>query len=72
MNDTQMKRISKGWIFRTFPGPWQAYLERPDGKVELLESYRSKPSLNEVATLVREESFKRYAITNDRWMTGRL
>ena len=53
-----LKRISKGWIFRSFPGPWQAYLERPDGTVELLKSYKTKPELREIATLVREESFK--------------
>jgi Domain of unknown function (DUF1995) len=65
-----LKRISKGWIFRSFPGPWLAYLEKPDGKVELLKSYATKPELNAVATLVREESFKRYAINNDRWTPG--
>jgi hypothetical protein len=67
-----LKRISKGWVFRAFPGPWQAYLEKPDGNVELLASYKIKPSLKEVATAVREESFKRYAMGNDRWMSGRL
>lgn len=65
-----LKRISKGWVFRSFPGPWQVYLERPDGSVELMESYKSKPLLRDVATLVREESFKRYAINNDRWSKG--
>ena len=65
-----LKRISKGWVYRAFPGPWQAYLERPDGTVELLTSYKSKPPLREVATLVREESFKRFAISNDRWSQG--
>jgi len=67
-----LKRISKGWVFRAFPGPWEAYLEKPDGTVELLESYKTKPSLRDVSTLVRDESFKRYAINNDRWMGGRL
>lgn len=65
-----LKRISKGWVFRSFPGPWEAYLERPDGTVELLKSYSQKPELREVATLVREESFQRYAINNDRWTPG--
>ena len=65
-----LKRISKGWVFRAFPGPWQAYMERPDGTVELLKSYPNKPSLNEVATLVRDESFKRFAINNDRFAKG--
>ena len=53
-----LKRISKGWVFRSFPGPWEAYLEKPDGTVELLRSYQKKPELREVATLVREESFQ--------------
>mmetsp|Transcript_98995 Transcript_98995/g.285692 ORF Transcript_98995/g.285692 Transcript_98995/m.285692 type:complete len:293 (+) Transcript_98995:178-1056(+) len=65
-----LKRISKGWVFRSFPGPWCAYLERPDGTVELLKSYDKKPELREIATLVREESFQRYAINNDRWTPG--
>eukprot|EP00547_Thalassionema_nitzschioides_P007805 CAMPEP_0194224728 /NCGR_PEP_ID=MMETSP0156-20130528/38024_1 /TAXON_ID=33649 /ORGANISM="Thalassionema nitzschioides, Strain L26-B" /LENGTH=286 /DNA_ID=CAMNT_0038956413 /DNA_START=8 /DNA_END=868 /DNA_ORIENTATION=+ len=65
-----VKRISKGWIYRSFPGPWEAYLERPDGKVELLKSYRTKPELRECAELVRTESFKRFAINNDRWTSG--
>lgn len=50
-----LKRISKGWVFRQFPGPWEAYLEKPDGTVELLKSYKTKPPLREVSTLVRDE-----------------
>jgi len=65
-----LKRISKGWVFRAFPGPWQAIIEKPDGNCEVLKSYKQKPSLREVAELVREESFKRYAIGNDRWSKG--
>jgi Domain of unknown function (DUF1995) len=65
-----LKRISKGWVFRTFPGPWKAYLEKPDGTCELLKSYSAKPSLQEVATIVRDESFRRFAINNDRWSAG--
>lgn len=65
-----LKRISKGWVYRQFPGPWQAYIEKPDGSVELLESYKTKPKLRDVSALVRDESFKRYAINNDRWTQG--
>jgi len=65
-----LKRVSKGWVFRMFPGPWEAYLEKPDGTCELLESYKTKPLLRDLATKVRDESFKRYAINNDRWSPG--
>lgn len=65
-----LKRISKGWVFRSFPGDWQAYIEKPDGSVELLKSYKRKPELREVSELVRNESFKRYAINNDRFAKG--
>jgi hypothetical protein len=65
-----LKRISKGWVFRMFPGPWMAFLEKPDGKVELVETYKTKPQLRDVSTLVREESFRRFAINNDRWTPG--
>ena len=67
-----VKRISRGWVFRAYPGNWLAYLEKPDGGVELLTEYEYKPSLQEIAKEVREESFKRYAVSNDRWMTNRL
>lgn len=65
-----VKRISKGWIYRSYPGPWEAYLEKPDGNVELLKSWKVKPELREAAELVRTESFKRFAINNDRWTSG--
>lgn len=65
-----VKRISKGWVFRAFPGRWEAYLEKPDGSVELLKSYKEKPELREVSALVRDESFKRFAINNDRFSKG--
>ena len=67
-----LKRISRGFVYRSFPGDWEALLEKPDGSVEVLKSYKTKPSLREVSELVRDESFKRYAIKNDRWMSGRM
>ena len=67
-----LKRISKGFVFRAFPGNWEALLEKPDGSVEVLKSYKTKPSLREAAEIVREESFKRYAMGNDRYMSGRM
>ena len=65
-----LKRISKGWVYRAYPGKWQAYLEKPDGDVELLKEYDSKPKLGDVSKEVREESFKRYAMFNDRFAKG--
>lgn len=50
-----LKRISKGWVYRMFPGPWEAYLEKPDGSLEILKSYTNKPTLREVSELVRVE-----------------
>ena len=67
-----LKRITKGWIYRSYPGPWKAYLENPDGTTELIKAFATKPELRIAAELVREESFKRYAINNDRWMSGRM
>lgn len=65
-----LKRVSKGWVYRGYPGKWQAYLELPNGGVELLEEYRSKPALREVSERVRAESFGRYGLFNDRYAKG--
>lgn len=50
-----LKRISKGWVYRSFPGDWEAYIEKPDGTVELLQTYSTKPALREVSAIVRDE-----------------
>ena len=67
-----LKRISKGWIYRSFPGPWCAYLETPTGDTELILESADKPELRTMAKAVREESFKRYAMFNDRYMGGKV
>eukprot|EP00612_Vaucheria_litorea_P001965 CAMPEP_0171455796 /NCGR_PEP_ID=MMETSP0945-20130129/2545_1 /TAXON_ID=109269 /ORGANISM="Vaucheria litorea, Strain CCMP2940" /LENGTH=266 /DNA_ID=CAMNT_0011981103 /DNA_START=179 /DNA_END=979 /DNA_ORIENTATION=- len=64
------KRVSKGWAFICSPGPWTAYIEKPDRTVEKLRTYDEKPSLSALSKEVREESFKRYAIFNDRYAPG--
>ena len=58
-----LKRISKGWVFRQYPGPWQvleavhpphlsdssqALVEKPDGTVECVATYNKRPLLREV------------------------
>jgi hypothetical protein len=52
------------------PGKWRAYLEKPDGSIELIKEYATKPSLRVLSTEVREESLKRYGIFNDRFAPG--
>lgn len=65
-----MKRVSKGWIFRCYPGPWQALVERPDGSVQILQTYDKRPLLRDASKVVREYSFKKFAIFNDRYAKG--
>eukprot|EP00904_Undaria_pinnatifida_P007404 jgi/Undpi1/3794/HiC_scaffold_16.g07163.m1 len=62
-----LKRISKGYVFRTHPKPWEATLEKPGGGLEILKKYEDKPLLREAAKLVREESMKKFGMSNDRW-----
>jgi len=65
-----MKRVSKGWIFRCYPGPWQALVERPDGSVQVLATYEKRPLLRDASKVVREYSFEKFAIFNDRYAKG--
>eukprot|EP00189_Rhodosorus_marinus_P008378 CAMPEP_0184752504 /NCGR_PEP_ID=MMETSP0315-20130426/43614_1 /TAXON_ID=101924 /ORGANISM="Rhodosorus marinus, Strain UTEX LB 2760" /LENGTH=321 /DNA_ID=CAMNT_0027231835 /DNA_START=167 /DNA_END=1132 /DNA_ORIENTATION=- len=65
-----LKRISKGWVYKAEGQPWLAYLERPDGSVEILQVSEQRPRLADVSKTLREESFRRYSIYNDRWSPG--
>lgn len=44
-----LKRISKGYVFRASPKPWEALLEKPGGGLEVLGKYNDKPLLRDVA-----------------------
>lgn len=44
-----LKRVSKGYVFRTSPKPWEGLLEKPGGGVEILGKYKDKPLLRDVA-----------------------
>lgn len=44
-----LKRISKGYVFRVSPKPWEALLEKPGGGLEILGKYTDKPLLRDVA-----------------------
>lgn len=44
-----LKRISKGYVFRVSPKPWEALLEKPEGGLEALGKYNDKPLLRDAA-----------------------
>lgn len=66
-----LKRVTRGFVFYEFPGPWTACLETPELEIEILQSFDSTPTLREVSNVVRLESNKRYgAFYNDRYVRG--
>ncbi|GAB0494473.1 hypothetical protein MMPV_005767 [Pyropia vietnamensis] len=71
-----LKRVSKGWILREYPGPWEVWLETPptadlpSGSVELLSATAAKPRLGDVSKALRGVSLNRFGIFNDRWAKG--
>lgn len=44
-----LKRISKGYIFRAHPKPWEACLEKPGGGLEIMQKWKDKPLLRDAA-----------------------
>ena len=71
-----MKRISKGWLYRSYPGNFEIYLEtvNPGELIKVHEFPMGwKASLKEASNICREESDKRgYMFFNDRYMGGKL
>lgn len=66
-----LKRVTRGYAFRAFPGAWRACLERPDLVVEEVGRFEKLPSLREIAGIVRETSNQRYGgLYNDRYVKG--
>lgn len=71
-----LKRVSKGWILREYPGPWEVWLETPptatspSGSVEMLSATAAKPRLGDVSKALRGVSLNRFGIFNDRWAKG--
>jgi len=65
-----LKRVSKGWVFRAYPGKWQALVETPNGTCEILQEYDQRPLLRDVSKLVREYSFENFGLFNDRYAKG--
>mmetsp|Transcript_10140 Transcript_10140/g.10221 ORF Transcript_10140/g.10221 Transcript_10140/m.10221 type:complete len:380 (+) Transcript_10140:92-1231(+) len=68
-----MKRIPKGWIFRTFPGKFQAIIEGPDYEVFQAAQYDKQPTLPVISKASMEASAQKYgAVGNDRIFQQRL
>lgn len=74
-----LKPISKGFVYRAYPGAWQCYLDKPDGGQEKLKDFQSdRPTLGELSQITRSVSQDRYGaamnekFTNDPRMGGRM
>lgn len=66
-----LKRLTRGYAFFSYPGPWRACLEKPDLSIEELKDFEKEPKLREIAAVVREESNRRYGgFYNDRYVRG--
>jgi Domain of unknown function (DUF1995) len=65
-----IRRVTRGYVFRSYPQAWQAVLERPDMSCEVVASFDRLPSLREVASIVRVTSNDRYGAFNDRYAKG--
>lgn len=66
-----LRRVTRGYIFYSYPGPWRACMENPDMSISELQQYEEEPKLRTVAAVVREESNNRYGgFFNDRYVRG--
>ncbi|PXF47560.1 hypothetical protein BWQ96_02704 [Gracilariopsis chorda] len=75
LKDTQvaymLKRVTRGYVFYAYPGPWRACLEKPDLGIEELKCFEKEPKLRDIAAVVRLESNRRYgSFYNDRYVRG--
>jgi len=68
-----MKRIPKGWIFRQFPGAFEAIIEGPEYEVFKAQTFSTQPSLPENSKVSMSASAEKYGKTgNDRIFQNRL
>jgi hypothetical protein len=68
-----MKRIPKGWIYRRFPGSFEAIIEGPNYEVFRAAQFETQPSLVQIAKVSMEASAQKYGATgNDRIFQQRL
>jgi len=68
-----MKRIPKGWIFRQFPGAFEAIIEGPNYEVFKADKFDAQPSLPVITKVSMAASANKYgAAGNDRIFQNRL
>ena len=68
-----MKRIPKGWIFRMYPGKFDAIVEGPDYEITRTCQYSTQPKLTEISKANQKKSAELYGPTgNDRIFENRL
>lgn len=68
-----MKRIPKGWIFRIYPGKFDAIVEGPDYEITRTCQYEKQPKLTEISKANQKKSAELYGPTgNDRIFENRL
>lgn len=66
-----LKRITRGYVYRSYPNKWISYLENPDLSVEVVAEFEGLPNLSQVSKVVRELSNYRYGgFYNDRYVRG--
>lgn len=66
-----VKRVTRGYVFYAYPGPWRACLEKPDLGIDELKCFEEEPKLRDIASVVRLESNRRYgSFYNDRYVRG--
>ena len=68
-----MKRIPKGWIFRIYPGKFDAIVEGPDYEITRTCQYEKQPKLTEISKANQKKSAELYGPAgNDRIFENRL
>ncbi|KAH8050741.1 DUF1995-containing protein [Aureococcus anophagefferens] len=77
--EVYLKPVSKGFVYRAWPNPWEVWLDKPDGTQERLKVFSDeRPTLGELSQITRSASQSKYGaifnekFTNDRSLGARL
>jgi hypothetical protein len=68
-----MKRIPKGWIYRSYPKAFEAIVEGPNYEIFRVATFPTQPKLTEISAVNMKASADKYGATgNDRIFENRL